>query len=208
MTHTAHRSGELESLQNDFVFLMMSAKGFNDKEATPKFKKFLEIAKECEAISVVDASKGHEKLQGSFEKMLENVHDRSVVHAVFDQREKVVEMLELLKKEGLGLSVVISGLLDTVHECCQEVGLKRHTVLLSSGIWGKTEKLPAKEVLDLHTMCGHGMVSAGLIEDIVEKVKEGLYSPEEGAEKLYEPCTCGIFNTSRAVEIIKKLSEA
>ena len=39
MTHTAHRSGELESLQNDFVFLMMSAKGFNDKEATPKFKK-------------------------------------------------------------------------------------------------------------------------------------------------------------------------
>ena len=72
----------------------------------------------------------------------------------------------------------------------------------SLGVWGKTELLPSKEVLEITTMCGHAMVAANLVEKIIEDIKKGKTTPEKAAKKLAKPCECGIFNPTRAAELL------
>jgi hypothetical protein len=67
-------------------------------------------------------------------------------------------------REGeLGIWVVISGWFDAAKACCQKVGLMFHTIEHSLDIWGKTDKLPPKDVLEINTMCGRGMGAANLV---------------------------------------------
>ena len=86
------------------------------------------------------------------------------------------------------------------------VAIEAHTINQSLGRWGKTERLPADDILEINTMCGHGMVTSNLIEKIVQDVKEKKLSPEEGAEELFKPCMCGIFNPFRAANLLKKMA--
>ena len=206
MTHTLHRRGDVESLSRDFVFLMMPSKDINHVGSAPKLRAFLSLALECGAISIGDCRSGNQYYQGGLDRVLENVEDRAVVHAVFDDRDKVMTMLARLKEADLGLSVVLSGLVDVVDNCCQQVGIQRHTVEHSLGIWGRTDKLPSEEVLQVNTMCGHGMVTVGLINDVVERIRAGKLTAEQGAEELFKPCMCGIFNTSRATELLARMT--
>ena len=80
-----------------------------------------------------------------------------------------------------------------------------HTVEHSLGVWGKTDLLPDEEVLQISTMCGHGMVSFGLIEKAVADVKAGRSTPEQAARELAAPCVCGIFNPTRAAELLREM---
>jgi len=55
-------------------------------------------------------------------------------------------------------------------------------------------------------MCGHGMVTVKLIEDTVAKIKSGELTTENGAERLFKPCMCGIFNPKRAAELLTAMA--
>lgn len=81
-----------------------------------------------------------------------------------------------------------------------------HTVNLSLGIWGQTEDLPKGGVLELNTMCGHGMVAVSLIEHSIKMIKNGQWTPERAGEELFRCCVCGIINVNRAAEIFRILS--
>jgi hypothetical protein len=113
---------------------------------------------------------------------MENVEDRAVVHAVFKDKDSLIKILAALKEADLGMSVVVSGLFDHVGQCCRQVGLEKHTINQSLGRWGRTDKLPAQDILQLNTMCGHGMVTVSLIEEVIAHVKAGECTPEEGAD--------------------------
>jgi len=208
MTHTLHRVGNEESLQGDWVFLCMPSKDINHVGSGPKLRRFLELCLENNCVTLGDCRKGNEYHQGSRENMLNNVEDRAVVTATFNNKEAVIKMLEDLKKEDLGLSIVVSGLVDQVGECCSKTGLKPHTVEHSLGRWGKNEKLPPQEILEIATMCGHSMVSVNFINEMIDEARKGNMTPEAAAAELFKPCMCGIFNTDRAgkliAEIIKK----
>jgi hypothetical protein len=206
MTHTLHRAGKEESLQRDFVLTMMPSKGINVKGSAVKLKRLLDICMKEGAVKVGDARLGNQYHQGSLETMLANIEDQAVVQAVFDDAEKVTRVLRAFREADTGMSVVVSGLHDKVDQCCREAGLKRHTVNQSLGRWGLTEKLPPEEILELNTMCGHGMVAVGLIEEIAGRIRTGELTPEEGAEELFKPCMCGIFNTARAAGLLKAMS--
>lgn len=205
MTHTLHRQGTEDSLSHDFVFLMMPSKDVNHQGSAEKLQRFFQIAQESGCVKIGDCRSGNEYYQGGVDKVIENVEDRAVIHAVFDDRDKAITMLRKLKEADLGLSVVMSGLLGVVDECCKDVGLQRHTVEHSLGIWGRTEKLPPEPVLQINTMCGHGMVTVGLINDVIDRMKKGRMTAEQGAEKLFKTCMCGIFNTSRAAELLQSI---
>jgi len=97
---------------------------------------------------------------------------------------------------------VVSGLTDKTRECCQKLGLEMHTVSQSLGIWGNTSRLPSREILEITTMCGHGMVSSSLVAKMIEDIKKGTTSPQKAAAELVKPCECGIFNTTRAAELL------
>jgi len=208
MTHTLHRLGnDISLLKEDFVVLMMPSKDINHVGSAPKLRRFFELALKAGAIKIGDCRSGNEYYQGGREKILQNVEDRAVIHAVFKDRESLIDLLKMLEEEELGLSVVVSGLFDEVGECCKQSGLKPHSINQSLGRWGATRKLPPVGVQEVHTMCGHGMVSVNLILKMVKSVKEKKITAEKAAEQLFKPCMCGIFNPHRAAKLLSRLAD-
>jgi len=119
----------------------------------------------------------------------------------------VTEVLKELREADLGQSVVVSGIFEYVDECLEKVGLKHHTANFSLGIWGKTEKLPSEDILEVTTMCGHGLISANLVKSMVEEIKAGTKTPEAAAKVLAPPCACGIFNPARAAKLLAVMAK-
>jgi len=199
--------GNPESLSRDYVLLFMPSKDINHVGSGPKLRKMLEISLKNGAIRIGDCRLGNEYYQGGLDTLLEHVEDRAVVHAVFNDPEKMTAALKDLKAADLGISVVVSGLFGKVDDCCKKAGLTPHTVNNTLGRWGRTDRLPPQDVLELNTMCGHGMVTVKLIEDTAAKVKNGEMTPEQGAERLFKPCMCGIFNADRAAGLIRAMAD-
>lgn len=205
MTHSLHRVGDVEGLKKDWVFLCMPSKDINHVNSAPKLKRFFEICIENNCVTFGDCRGGNEHYQGSKEAVVNNVEDRAVITATFNNETDVTNMLAQLKEEDLGLSIVVSGLADHVKECCSKVGLQPHTVEHSLGRWGDTKQLPPYEILEISTMCGHSMIAVSYINEMIDKVRKGWTTPEKAAEELFKPCMCGIFNTDRAAELIAKI---
>ena len=201
MTHSLHRQGTRENLSRDYPLVSVAAKGINKKGAGPKLGKFLEICWRHGPVNLGDMKQGSVFTYDA-EQIYKNVSDTTIVECVFDDLGKVEAVLRDLKSEDIGMSVVVSGLTDKVDECCKKVGLKIHTVAQSLGVWGDTSLLPRKEVLEITTMCGHAMVATALVEKMIEDIKKGKTTPQKAAEKLAKPCECGIFNPTRAVELL------
>lgn len=202
MTHSLHRFGNTESLKKDFVWFMYQAKGINDKNIKDKALQFIAIAEKVNSENWGDIKTGC-KLNHDIEEITNKITDKSRFRGVFTKREQVIEFLKELKKRNLGMSVIISGLLDEVIIACKEADVTPHTINYSLGIWGKKEILPEKDVLAITTMCGHHMVASNIVKEKMEEVKSGKKSPEDAAYELAILCPCGIFNQVRAEEILK-----
>ena len=69
-----------------------------------------------------------------------------------------------------------------------------------------TMKLPPEKVLDISTMCGHGMITAARVLSVAEDVKAGRKSAEDGAKDLAKQCDCGIFNPTRAAKLLTAMA--
>ena len=201
MTHSLHRLGTSENLSHDYPLICMAAHGMNEEGAAGKMGKFLEICRRHGPVNFGDMKQGSIFVHDA-DDIIRNITNTTLVQCVFDDIKKVEAVLRDLREADLGLSVVVSGLTDAARECCQKVGLEIHTVSQSLGIWGKTSRLPSREVLEITTMCGHGMTSSSLVEKMIEDIKKGKNSPQKAAEKLAKPCECGIFNPSRAAELL------
>lgn len=199
MTHTLHRRGTAESLSEDYVVIMLRSIGINDSDYLPKCQEFLHIALRHNPINIGSEMKGS-MYEYQPEEIIADAKGDS--HVVFDNPQTLTEFLRELKKADLGLSVVVSGIFENVDECLEKAGLKHHTANFSLGIWGKTEKLPSDDILEVTTMCGHGLIAANLIKAMVKEIKAGAKTPEEAAKVLAPNCTCGIFNPARAAKLL------
>ena len=204
MTHTLHRQGELENLGEDFIVFMMSAKTVNAKGSDEKMRRFFEILEKYKFVNYGDMKTGN-MLNSDRNTIYEGIQDTSIVHFVFTDKEIVGKVLDELKKAELGTSVVVSGLVKATDQLCKQVGLKMHTVEFSGGIHGKLELLPERPILEINTMCGHGMVASNLVKEMIRQVKRGKKTLEEAALELAKPCQCGVFNPKRAEELLKRL---
>jgi len=205
MTHSLHRRGERESLENDFVVLGCPATGVNKKGSAPKTRKFLSLCYENGPVNLGDMKTGN-VFNTTMDDILNHVTDGTIVQCTFDNRERVVALLKQLKDDKPGISVIVSGLTDVVQQCMDEAGLGRiHSLEYSMGTWGKTEKLPDYEVLELTTMCGHAMISANLVDKLVRDIKRGRKTVEEAVLEMTRCCTCGNFNLTRAAQLLRRL---
>ena len=208
MSHTLHRFGPEETFQNDFPFISRPAMKINHVGAAPKMRRVIEIALDHEPVNWGSlTTKQNLTIGFDREDLLNKTEDNSPAMGCFDDREKVVAVLKQLKEEDLGMSVVVTGLRDKVEDICREAGLTPHSADLSLGIFGATELLPEDETLCFTTMCGHAMLSAGLVRQIRKAVREGRMTPEEGAKVLAKPCYCGIFNQTRAAMLLEQEKE-
>ncbi|GAI71884.1 unnamed protein product, partial [marine sediment metagenome] len=127
--------------------------------------------------------------------------------AAFTEIKDVSSVIQTLKKEDLGISIVVSGLLNEIEDVLKDVGLEMHTVHLSLGTFGNKELLPSDKILEITTMCGHHYVSPQSVEYYLDLIKKDKISIENAAEELTKPCICGIFNTSRAINLLSELSK-
>jgi len=132
--------------------------------------------------------------------------DSRIIHAVFKDRDKLKACLKEIKERDFGISVVVSGLYEETKKICAEIGLAPHTVNHSLGSHGDVKRMPEGEVLEIHTMCGHAMVSSNLIRHMVKEIDAGNISSKDAAKKLTRMCDCGIFNPHRAEKLLGKMT--
>jgi hypothetical protein len=202
-----HRYGPIESLKGDFCIYARAAKGVNrGKGVGDKLRKILEIYRSARVVNFGSSHAGKSFSNGlDPDEYAKTLDDSYGIIATFDDREAVKEVLQKAKDAQTGISMVVSGLIDEVVDIAREVGLKPHTATLSLGIFGKTERLPEDDVLEMDTMCGHSLVAGNLVRDVIEKVRAGKLSPEDAALIASKPCTCGIFNTSRCAKKFREI---
>jgi hypothetical protein len=192
MTHTLHRRGDEKSLSEDYVMLIMPAKGINEDDAQEKLHQIWEL---------LESHKPH--LVNDLDTLKKSVN--RLIHAVFKDREQLKACLKEIKERDFGLSVVLSGLYSDVEKLCAEIGLTPHTIEHSLGIHGNTEKLPDEGVLEITTMCGHALVSASLVTHLADRIENGEMDFKAASTELSRGCACGIFNPYRAEKLLKKL---
>lgn len=203
MTHSLHRSGDIESQKKDFNWFMYQTKGVNDKNIKPKALEFIAVAEAVGSENWGDVKTGP-ITQYPAEVIKERISDKSRIRGVFTRREQVVEFLKRIKEKDLGQSVVITGVLSEVLPACEEAGVIPHSINYSLGVWGKKDKLPDDVTLSITTMCGHHMIPPKFVKHIMEQVEKGRLTAEQGAIKLANFCYCGIFNQVRCADIIQK----
>ncbi len=205
MTHTHHRIGSIDSLKRDYVVLIMASRHVKYVDEEGKFRKAMEILARHNPVNIGNMVVGNKYWRDEIDIMTKFREHGNIIHGVYTDLEQVKEVLRELKEANLGLSVVVTGVYEEVFKALKEVGLKPHTINLSLGIWGRTEKLPPKEVLEITTMCGHCMVSPSLVLKMVSEIKKGHLSPTSAAIELAKSCVCGVFNVKRAEELLRKI---
>lgn len=204
MSHSLHRRGSACSLKNDYVLLVTPAVDINHVGSGPKLWKFLDIVTEVGPNNIGSYETGTIYSGATIEEIRDNMPETPRVRCCFDSKYKMFEVLRQIKELDAGMSVVVSGLNEEILDMCQQLDIHPHSVNYSLGVFGATEKLPAEEVLEILTMCGHGMISGTLIQKAIYEVKRGKKTPREAAIMVSQPCVCGIFNVTRAEELFSK----
>lgn len=205
MSHSAHRCGTVKNLQNDYTMYARTSRYVNREGCGPKLREILKIFLSEDPVNFGSSHAGKSYAAGlDPEEYAQSLDKAYAVACCFSSAEAVRKVLEKLKEADTGISIVVSGLVEEIRKMAEEIGLKPHTALLSLGVHGKRELLPEENVLEITTMCGHGLVATHLVEEVTKKVKSGKMTAEEGAQLLAQPCPCGIFNLDRCVDLLAK----
>jgi hypothetical protein len=207
VSHSLHRFGKKpENLKGDFCVYARAAKGVNrGKGVGDKLRKILSIYLSENVVNFGSSHGGRSFSNGlKADEYAKTLDESYGIIATFDSGESVKGVLEKAKEADTGISLVVSGLIDEVVKIAKSCELKPHTATLSLGIFGKAERLPEDDVLEMTTMCGHSLVASELVRSVAEKVRSGKLSPEDASLIASKPCTCGIFNTTRCA---KKFAE-
>jgi len=226
MTNTLHRYSEHyaferppnpQPVQDDFIVFAMASRGINDHDLVARYRAFLRLALKHNPVNMGDATKGgmlrprqdlnpkaHWKRdqRPNPEEVVAGIDGHTTVAAVFDNYQDMKAFVDDVRSANLGISVNISAPIEDAERCCRETGITRHSVEYSLGFSGRVEKLPDSTVLELTTMCGHGMVSANFAKKMIDWSKENRRSPAELARTMARFCSCGVFNISRAERIL------
>lgn len=208
MTNTLHRQGSLENLKKDFVIFMTTAKDINREGSASKIKEFLRICLKYNPVSIGSSKHGN-IFQDDIapEQWVSEIRDGETAAAVFTDLDTLQDVVDELVQADLGISINISGLLEEVQQCCHKAGIERHSVEHSLGFWAAKDRLPEREILEFHTMCGHGMVSFNLIRKMIEYVKLRRLSPKDAARIMAKCCVCGVFNPARAEAMLERIQK-
>ena len=206
MTNTLHRRGTAEELEGDYVIFTTTARGINREGSAAKIHEFLRICNKYNPINAGSSRKGNILQDGiDFPYLIAELGDGATSAAVFTDLDTLKKVIAELIEADLGISINVSGLLDGVQECCRAGGTERHSVEQSLGFWGANDRLPERDILEINTLCGHGLISFNLIHKMIEQVKMRQLTPAEAARIMGKCCECGVFNTVRAEQLLEKM---
>ena len=218
MTNTLHRYGKAASFDDDIIVFAIPCKGKNDEGALEKLKTFLRICARYKPSNMGNSSFGSYKpsktlrptvhwnrdTHPDYESVIAAVEKVGTVAAVFDSKERAESCLRDVIEADLGLSINISTSVEgakAAGECC---GIKRHSVEYSLGFFDPHDHLPNSQVLELSTMCGHGMVSFNFAKKMLDMVREGRRTPDQAVSTMARFCPCGVYNPDRAKRLLEE----
>lgn len=201
MTHTLNRRGLSEERPGEeIVFLSM----VHQKEKQQKLENMRELAitvLKYKPDNIIGAPVGLKD-----EDIVTLCSRAGIVTAVFNNKDDVLNLVREIKSKKLGISVVLSGLFGDVRGLCKATELKEHTHHISLGIFGRKEKLPDDQTLEITTQCGHALISPHHVEHVVKQINKGKMTYAEGAGLLIKPCVCGIGNVLRTERILGEMT--
>ncbi|MDF1592498.1 MAG: hypothetical protein P1P89_13355 [Desulfobacterales bacterium] len=205
MSHSLHRYGTVENLQNDYTFYARSSRWVNREGCGAKLRKIFNIMISEKAVNFGHSEKSLKPGLSAvaYAEGLENAYG---VSGCFSDPKVLKSFLLKYKAADTGISLVVSGLIDEIVKIAKEIDIRPHTAFLSLGVHGKRALLPQENVMEITTMCGHGLVSSRLAAAVMKKVRTGKMTPQEGARFLARPCPCGIFNIDRCQVLLAQLS--
>ena len=206
MSHSLHRYGTVENLQNDYTFYARASRWVNREGCGPKLRKIFNIMMSEKVINFGHSEKSL-KSGLSLEEYAEGLENAYGVSGCFSDKKVLKSFLLKYRAADTGISLVVSGLIDEIVKIAEEIDLKPHTAFLSLGVHGKRALLSEDNVMEITTMCGHGLVSSRLAAAVMKKVRSGKMTSQEGARFLAQPCPCGIFNTDRCQALLAQLSD-
>ena len=205
MTHSLHREGSRESLEKDYVLFTFPARGYNYKGSAPKVRHLAELGYQSRPANMLESKIRRNMYSVTPQEIIDSITiDGTRIYFVFGSEEKVKEVLRKFKEADEGISIVVSGLTDRIRDIVAETGITPHTINLSLGIHGRTDRLPSADIREFTTMCGHGVVSPNRVRDIIRRVKTGKVTEWDGSLILAEPCVCGFYNPHRSAELLKE----
>jgi hypothetical protein len=203
VTNTLHRRGSEEELRRDFVLFCLPTRSITP-ELPAKLRRFTEIVLKHGPVNA-NRLEGRATTAIDLSRIEEELEDGICLHAVYDDVEAVAGAVRDLVEADLGLPINISGPLDEVERCCRRAGITRHSVEQSLGTRGRLDRLPRAEVVELNSLCGHGLVGYNLIEAVLAQLRTARIGVEEAARLLARPCQCGCFNPTRAGQVLERL---
>jgi len=201
MTHTLNRTGLTEERSGEEIVFLAMVQAKKKEEKAGEMKELASLVMKYNPSNFIGAPTGFTP-----ETLIKVAGRMSIITAVFHDLETVVKLVQEIKSKKLGISVVLSGLFSDVDQVCQKTGLKEHTHNMSLGVFGKTEQLPEKDVMEITTQCGHALISPHYVNHLLKKVRKGRMSSEEAAKSLIKPCVCGIGNTARIIKILDRMA--
>lgn len=207
MTNTLHRRGPVEDLKGDYVIFTSIAKDYKPGSA-PQIHEFLRICNKYNPINIGSSKLGTVLSEDvTFNDLVTKLKDGSTSAAVFTDVDTLSKVIGELIEADLGISINVSGLLEGVDECCNKNGIQRHSLEQSLGFWGANDLLPERDVMEITTLCGHGMVSFNFIRKLMDHVRMRQLTPKKAARIMGKCCECAVFNTDRAERLLEKVLE-
>ncbi len=223
MTNTLHRFQKPDDPKDDYIVFTLTTRGVNDIGATERGREFLRAALKYNPVNI-NAHSGNgpmfrpEKKLTPFklyvrgrketvspEQMIKEMNPPGGrVLVVFDNKQALEGFLREIKEMDLGLSVNVSSLVDDVREMIPRTGVVPHSINYALGFRGSRYRLPDRSVLELTTLCGHGLISNNFARKMINMVKEKRVTPIKAAGYMSKFCVCGAFNTTRAVRILRR----
>jgi len=217
VTNTLHRYGNSESFRDDYILFAIPCRGKNDEGAVEKQKTFLTICARHQPANMGNGNFGsyqpsrhlnptnhwNRDYTQDYQSVIEGVAKPGTVAAVFDSKDKAEAALREVIQADLGLSINMSTSVTGADQCARDTGLKRHSVEYSLGFIDSHDHLPNSQVLELSTMCGHGMVSFSMAKKMLDMVREGRRSTDQAVLTLARFCPCGVYNPARARRLLE-----
>jgi hypothetical protein len=218
MTNTLHRYGKADSFNDDYIIFAIPSRGKNDENCIPKLKEFLRISARHNPVNMGNGQRGTlapEKGLGprshwsreehpDWEAVIEGVIKPGTVSAVFSNATDAERCLSEVIEADFGISVNISTSVENALDVARKCGIQRHSVEYALALSDPHHHLPNSQILELSTMCGHGMVSFNLARKMLDMVREGRRTPEQAVVTLTRFCPCGVYNPNRARRLLEE----
>jgi len=221
MTNTLHRYGNADSFNDDYIIFAIPSVGKNDEESIPKLKEFLRICTKHNPVNLGNGNRGSlapdkslsptvhwtREVNPDWNQVIEGVNKPGTVSAVFANKEDAEACLSEIIEADFGISVNMSTSVTNAKDAAKNCSIKRHSVEYALAFNDPHDHLPNSQVLELSTMCGHGMISFNLARKMLDMVREGRRTSDQAAVTLTRFCPCGVYNPIRAKRLLEEASK-